>query len=545
MNRRYRAGRRSGSFGLPTATAAVIGTALLLWLIWAKGESIIRYFEGETIYYADNSVANANLERLLADLSGNKAQLLSLAQESNTRLGWIKDGETRRRVRWILMYRLLDNDLWNEAVRILPEVEDLSSLPSLERLALAAQQHENFELQLHLDNKLQDAVIAGQGDTEMLLRSIRRTAETCIKMHDNDGAVKVISRLDAPTVLARLSTPALAAEAADLQMLRADVSTVKEHPLQLVRNILEQAKWPPCRATSRLMLEEVTSAFAEDMSFDRASLNEIEKKMLHCRDALLEYSDKEHKLPQCYLILGELRFRMEDYDGCVQALTLANAFAEGYGESDVNWQLRVVRLRAKANMARKAKGQALEDCRFLAEHETSLESLLPALTYLSTNCESKERESYLSRLWAVMQNQPNSTKASKEERARIAKDIFQLYAESGSLNDAVKWGEAALKAAQAAFPNMSDGRVLRTGLQLALMQRKKGEDSRALKQLRDIVRTIEEMDEATRENLDRADKELYKEAVREYARTCLFTGDRDTAKTLVRKIKETLPAKQR
>lgn len=518
---------------------------MLLWLIWAKGESIVRFFEGETIYYADNSVANANLERLLADLSGDKARLLALAQESNTRLGWIKDGETRRRVRWILMCRLLDNDLWNEAVQILPEVEDLSPLPSLERLALAARKHEDFELQLRLDNKLQDAVIAGQGDTEMLLRSIRRTAETRIQMHDNDGAVKAISRLDAPTVLARFSTPALAAEAADLEMLRADVSTVKEHPLQLVRNILEQAKWPPCQATSRLMLEEVTTAFAENTSFNRASLNEIEKKLLHCRDALLEYSDKEHKLPQCYLILGELRLRTEDYDGCVQALTLANAFAEGYGETDINWQLRIVRLRAKANIARKAKGQALEDCRFLAEHETSPESLLSALTYLSTNCEPKERENYLSRLWSVMQNQPNATKASKEERARIASEIFHLRTESGTEGDAIKWGEAALKTAQAAYPNLSDGRVLRTGLQLALLRRKRGEDTQALKQLRDIVQAIEEMDDAARETLDRTDKELYKEAVREYARTCLFTGDRDTAKTLVRKIKESLPAKQR
>ncbi len=545
MNRRYRAGRRSGNFVFPAAAAAVIGTALLFWLIWAKGESIVRFFEGETIYYADSSAANANLDRLLADLSGNKAQLLSLAQESNTRLGWIKDGETRRRVRWILMCRLLDNDLWNEAVQILPEVEDLSPLPSLERLALAARQHENFELQLHLENKLQDAVIAGQADTEMLLRSIRRTAETCIRMHNNDGAVKAISRLDAPAVLARFSTPALAAEAADLQMLRADVSTVKEHPLQLVRNILEQAKWPPCQATSRLMLEEVSSALAENPTFNRASLNEIEKKLLHCRDALLEYSDKEHKLPQCYLILGELRLRTEDYDGCVQALTLANAFAEGYGESDINWQLRIIRLRAKANIARDAKGQALEDCRFLAEHESSPESLLSALTYLSTNCEPKEREKYLSRLWSVMQNQPISTEASKRERARIANEIFQLYVDSGSTNDAVKWGEAALSASQDAFPDLSDGRVLRAGLQLALLQRKRGEDSQASRRLRDIVSTIEEMDEATRESLDRADQGLYKEAVREYARTCLFTGDRDTAKALVRKIKETLPAKQR
>ncbi len=545
MNRRYRAGRRHGNYTLPITVAAVIITSLLFWFIWAKGTGIVNFFKGETIYYADNSVANANLDLLLADLSGDKARLLSLARESNTRLGWIKDGETRRRVRWFLMCRLLDNDLWSEAVQILPEVENLASPPGLERLALAALQHEDFELQLHLDGKLQDEIIARHADMAMLLRSIQRTAKTCIRMHNNDGAVKAISRLDAPALLARLSTPQLAAEAADLQMLRADVSTVKEHPLQLVRNILEQAKWPPCQATSRLMLEEVSSSLSDDSSLNRSSLKEIEKKLLRCRDALLEYADKEHKLPQCYLTLGELRLRTGDYDGCVQALTLAGAFAEGYGESDTNWQLRLVRLRAKANIAREAKGQAMEDCRFLVEHESSQESLLSALTYLSTNCDPKDRESYLSRLWSIMQNQPNSTKGSKEERARIANEIFQLHAETGSINEAVKWGEAALKASQEAYPELSDGRVLRLGLKLALLQRKRGDDSPALRRLRTLVRSIEEMDESKREALTRADKSLYSDAVREYARSCLLIGDRDTAKSLVRKIKEALPAKQR
>ena len=118
MNRRYRAGRKSGNYSLLIATVAVIITALLIWVIWAKGESIIRFFEGETIYYPDNSEANANLDRLLADLSGDKAQLLALAENSQARLGWIKDDETRRRVRWILMTRLLDKGLWDEAVQI-------------------------------------------------------------------------------------------------------------------------------------------------------------------------------------------------------------------------------------------------------------------------------------------------------------------------------------------------------------------------------------------------------------------------------------------
>ncbi len=545
MNRRYRAGRKSGNFTLPVASIAVIGTALLLWLIWAKGESIVRFFEGETIYYPDNSEANANLNRLLSDLSGDKAQLLSLAENSKARLGWIKDDETRRRVRWILMSRLFDKGLWDEAVQILPEVEDLANLPDLERLAIAALQHENYELQLHLDQKLQDASFSQPTNTELLLRSIRRTAETCLKMHNSDGAVKAISRLDSPAVLARFSTPELAAEAADLQMLRVDVSTVKEHALQLVRNILEQAKWPPCLATSRLMLEEVSTALADNPALTHAALKEIEGKLLHCRDALLEYSDKEHKLPQCYLILGELRLRMGDYDGCAQALTLANAFAEGYGETDLNWQLKTARLRAKANMARGAKAEAMEDCRFLVEHESSAASLLTALTYLSTNTEGKEREKALSRLWSVMQAQPKTTKADKEERARIAREIARLHADNGAKEQAVKWGAEAMRAAQEAYPDLSDGKALRASMELALLQRKRGDDTAPQRRLRDIVKVIENMDEGTRKKLDSSDKDLYTTAVREYARTCLVAGDRDLAKIIIRKIKEDLPAKQR
>lgn len=545
MNRRYRAGRRSGNFTLPVASTAVIGTALLIWLIWAKGESIVRFFEGETIYYPDNSEANANLERLLADLSGDKAQLLALAENSKARLGWIKDGETRRRVRWILMTRLLDKGLWDEAVQILPEVESLANLPDLEKLAIAALQHENYDLQLRLDQQLQDGAVAASADMGLLLRSIRRTAETCLKMHNNDGAVKAISRLEAPAVLARLSTPELAAEAADLQMLRADLSTVKEHALQLVRNILEQAQWPPCQATSRLMLEEVTTALADNPALPNAALKEIESKLLHCRDALLEYSDKQRKLPQCYLILGELRLRMGDYEGCAQAMTLADAFAGEYGQTDLSWQLKTTRLRARANMSRGAKAEAMEDCRFLAEHESSPESLMTALTFLSANTEGEERQKVLSRLWSVMQTQPKTTKTDKETRARIARDIAKLHADNGAKDQAVKWGVEAMRASQEAFLDMSDGKALRASMELALLQRKRGDDTAARRRLREIVKAIEAMDEGTRQKLDRADKSLYATAVREYARTCLLDGDRDSAKIIIRKIKEDLPTKQR
>ncbi len=545
MNRRYRPHRRNSNYTVPMIALGIVAVSLLLWVVIAKGEAILRYFEGETIYYPDNSEANANLSRLLADLSGDKAQLLGLAENSQARLGWIKDEATRRRFRFILMTRLLDKGLWEEAVRILPEVEDIVTPQNLERLAEEALDHEDYELQLRLDHKLQDAVMHQPAETELLLRSIRRTAETCVRMHNSEEAVKAISRLDEPTLLARLSTPQLAAEAADLQMLRVDVSAVKEHALQLVRNILEQAGWPPCLATSRLMLEEVSTALNDNPALTQSSLKEIEQKLLRCRDALLEYSDKEHKLPQCYLVLGELRLRLGDYAGCAQALTLATAFAEGYGETGLDWQLRVARLRAKANMSRGAKSEAMEDCRFLAEHESSPEALMSALTFLSANTTGSEREKMLSRLWSVMQAQPRTTREDKIERARIAGEIADINAESNAKEQAVKWGVEAMRAAQDAYPDLSDGKALRASLKLALLQRKKGDDMAAMRRLRDIVRVIEGMEPALRQKLDTTDKSLYATAVREYARTCLLTGDRDLARVIIRKIHEDLPEKRR
>ena len=545
MSRRYRPNRHNTNYSIPIISICLIAAALFLWFIWAKGEAILSYFEGKTIYVADNSEANSNLARLLSDLSGDRSQLLDLAANSNVRLAWISDENTRKQFRWFLLVQLLDKGLWDDAIAILPEVEDLANQENLERLAIGALEHGEYEMQLRLDQKLQDQAITKPAETELLLRSIRRTAETCIKMHKSDEAIKVISRLDTPAILARFNTPELAAQAADLQMLRVDVSTVKEHSLQLVRNILEQAKWPPCVATSRLMLEEVSTALRDNPALSQSSLKEIESKLMHCRDALLDDADREHKLPDCYLILGELRLRMGNYEGCAQALTLANAFAEGYGQSTPDWQLRIYRLRAKANMARNAKTEAMEDCRFLVEHENSPEGLMTALTYLSANVTGKEREDMLARLWKVMKDQPKSTKADKEERARIAAEIMRINTESGAYEQAIKWGIEAVNAAKEAYPNLSDGKVLRTRLALALAYRKKEEDKTTLRILRDIVKEIEGLEEGLRAVLDKADSSLYSTAVREQARTYLLMGDRPLALNVVKKIREGLPEKKR
>lgn len=545
MYRRYRPNRKSSNHALPLTAIGLTVAALLLWGIYAKGNDIIRFFEGETVIVPDNSEANANLEKLLADLSGDKSRLLELAENSRARLGWIGSEDTRRQFRWFLMCRLVDRDLWDEAVRILPEVESLAPAEGLDRLAQAALNHEDFELQLRLDRQLQEKLSAAPDQTALLLRSIRRTAETCIRMHRNDEAVKAISRLDTPAVLARLSSPELAAEAAALQMMRADASGVKEPVLQMVRNILEQAKWPLCPATSQLMLEEVSTALRDNPNLSQTALREIESKLLRCRDSMLEYPDKEHRLPQCYTMLGELRYRLGNYDGCAQALSLAGAFAEGYGEMTPELQTRLCLIRSRANEARGAVSEAMEDCQYLLEHATDPVELFRCLSFLATHSEGSEKMELLTRCWDMLRENPRLASSEEADRSRIASELAEYYKGKEDFASATRWVRESMRLVEEAHPDLTDGKALQARMELALIQRKAREDLAAVRQLRDVVRAMEQMSPEDRAKLDAANPRLYKNAVREFARTYLVMGDRSMAKDVIKKIKESLPEKVR
>lgn len=547
MYRRYRPRRKNTSPMLPLAAVGLTVAALIIWGIFAKGDDIIRFFKGETVVVHDNSEANDNLERLLTDLSGDKARLLELAEDSKTRLGWIKNPETRRQFRWFLMSRLIDKGLWEEAVRILPEVEALAPVEGLDRLAAAALEHEDYELQLRLDRQLQEKTINMPTATALLLRSIRRSAETYVRMHKNDEAVKVLSRLEMSSVLARLADdPVLAAEAADLQMLRADVGGVREHALQMVRNILEAAKWPACPATAKLMLEEVANTLRDNPNLPNSSLKDVEAKLLRCRDAMLEYPDREHKLPQCYTMLGELRYRMGEYEGCAQALNLAGAFAEGYGEMTPELQMKLARLRSRANEACGAISAAMADCRYLLEHEKDTTEIFRCLNLLAAHSEGAEKIELLTRCWDMIRGNADLAKKSPISMGDIASSIAAYYVEQKDYTNAIKWVTESVALVQDAHPDLTDGKLLRARMELALIERKTGKnDWGAVVRLRDVVRAIEGMSEEERARLDAADSTLYKTAVREFARTYLFTGDTKLAKQVIRKIKESLPEKVR
>lgn len=545
MYHRYKTRRKNSNNRLPMVAIGLTITGLILWGVYSKGTDVINFFKGETIIRYSNEEANENLTRLLGDLAGDKAKLLELAENSQTRLAWIINDDTRRQFRWFLLTRLVDQGLWTEAKAILPEVETLAPVEGLDRLADAAMEFQDYDLQLRMERQLQDRIVSNPLLTTMLLRSIRRASETCIRMNKTDEAVKFISRLDAPDVFARITSPELAAEAAELQMKRAQVSAVKEPVLQIVRNILEQGKWPLCPATSSLMLEEVSNALRDNPNLSPPALKEIEEKLLRCRDSMLEYPDREHRLPMCYTMLGELRYRLNNYEGCAQALSLAEAFAEGYGEMTSEMRLKLTRIRARANEQRGATGEAIGDYRYLAEHETEPKEVLTALSFLAANTQGEEQITLLTQCWDMLGKDEQLAKDNADFKTKIARDLAEYYKNRQDYPNAVKWLAECTTMAEVAFPDRSDGKAFRAGLELALVSRLAERDTAARNRLKAIMTAIEEMPEEERTRLDAADKELYRTVVREYARTCLLSGDTWYAKEAVKKIREGLPTKHR
>ena len=424
-------------------------------------------------------------------------------------------------------------------------MESLAPVEGLERLAVAAIEHGDFALQLRLDRELQDRLVNAPEYTELLLRSIRRTAETCIRMQNNDEAVKAIARLDAPGILVRLSDPKLAAEAAALQMMRANVCAVKEPVLQMTRNILEQAKWPLCPATSQLMLEEVTNALADNPNMPANSLKEIEEKLIRCRDAMLEYPDKEHRLPTCYLLLGELRYRLGNYEGCSQALSLAAAFAEGYGEMTPELQIRIARIRSRANEARGNVQETVSDYRYLLDHESEPAEVMRVLTYLATHTDGEEKITLLTRSWEMLLQNPNLVKKDDDYRSRIAHELAEHYSRTQEYNNALKWVQECTRMVEEVNPDLTTGKTLQARFKLAMAQRKANQDLVCFRTLRGIQSSIDQMSDEDKARLDKAEQGLYRNTIRELSRTCLLLGDKTTAKTFARKIGENLPEKVR
>ena len=146
----------------------------------------------------------------------------------------------------------------------------------------------------------------------------------------------------------------------------------------------------------------------------------------------------------------------------------------------------------------------------------------------------------------MMLADPALVKGSPVSQADIAAQLATYYSEQKDYANVIKWVSERVKLVEQSNPDLTDGKLLRVRMELALAERKTGKnDWGAVIRLRDVVRAIESMDEEARAKLDEADSSLYRTAVREFSRTYLFTGDKDLAKQVIRKIRESLPEKVR
>lgn len=544
---RSRSRRRSGSnHALPLIAVAIILLALTLVGYFMYGRQVMEYFKGKppvTIY--SNSEANDNLERLLQDLAGPKAQLLELVENERSRLSWVKNPVTRRQFRWIMMERLIDQNEWDMAVTILPEVEQLASIEQLDRLANAALEHKDVELQMRLDSHLQKLAMNAPEKVSYLLRSIRRQAESRRLLNRPDETMNTLALLEIPVIQSRLTDPKDAAEAAALLMMRADESEVKAPVLQKVRNILKGADWPSCSATAELIIEEVTTTMTDNPVLSDATLREIENKLLKSRESMYSGNKNPELLLQSYILLGKARFRLTDYIGASQALAMAEALAEGGGVLNEELKIQLTRMRARSDEQRGAIDEAMIACRYLAEVDTDLDERLKSILFLTKHTNDTDKVEHLLKAWELIEANPKMHGASDENRILIAQSLADLYLASETYLKATEWLTKCINLIKDKHTDLADGVVFDLRIELALAQRKAKNDRTSLNILRDVVKQMEGLSEEDLERMKKNKPSLYKHAVRELARGYLFFGETYTARQEAKKIGEGVPDKVR
>ncbi len=567
MYRRYKPKRKNTSQVLPIVAVSLTLVGLLTWGYFAKGDDIASAFEVETIVVTDDTEANKNLSDLMADLSGDRKTLLKLAEDRKRRLGWIRSEEARGRVLWFLVNRLLDEGEWQTAR---PLVKELSSnmipVEGLDRIAEVFYRQGEYDDQLKLEFILQERLLTGTEDKmPVLLRSLSRYVETCALMDKKNEAYEVLNVLRRDQVRARLKkNPEVVVNAATLMLRCIEVSGAQSTENDEVRVLLQQAEWPACPSTGKLLLSDAVKNL-RNPNASPDQLTKIKQSLLKSLGSLLRFPDNDSRLYECYSALGKVCFRLKDYDACVQYLTLSDAFARGYGINEnklKELELEHCRLRARANEARGALDEAIIDYRHLLAAETELlqtgkakpADVFTCLSFLAEHTEGEEKIELLKRSWTMLHENESLLKDSKLSYADIAAYIADYYVGKEEYSEAINWVKESVTIQESAYPdlsapNLADGKVLRARMRLALIERKtEKHDAAASERLKLIVRAIEQMDDDTRAKLNEADPGLYKEAVREFSRTYLLMGGKYNerlARQVIRKIKESLPAKTR
>lgn len=542
IHRRFTPRKKHNKNNIPIIVGSVVILGLLLCL-YNKREAITSWFRPQIQQVVSNAEANARLDRLMDSLAGDRVTVLELARDYTARVGWIKDVKTRLRFEWILMNRLIEIGEWDEALKILPEVISIAQTPQIETLAEEAMEHGDYVLQLKLEDTIQKNLSdpTSKENIVYLLRSLQRSVATDLKLQNKNDVLKRITLLDKPAIQARIETQEQAAEAAALQLQRADLSEVKEPVYVQVKALLKTHNWPPCRATSLLLIQEVLSTLATESSLKPEALRDLASKMEHCIKSMLETGELSRSLPSCYMMLGDILYRLGDSAGCTKALSLAASFAEGFNELTPEVRLKIARIRSRALLAQNELAQAKEDLKYLAEKDTDPIEQIRALLQLCESAEGEERESLSLRCWEALEKAPASFENREARMAEIANDLADEFMTKQQYKSAAVWYERALKLSQSLYPNTTDGHVLKARFNIGKVHLKAKNDGLAAKQLLAVIRAVEAFNEAERDSFDKANPNLYKQAVRELSRAYLLMKERDLARQVIKKIGEALP----
>jgi hypothetical protein len=208
-------------------------------------------------------------------------------------------------------------------------------------------------------------------------------------------------------------------------------------------------------------------------------------------------------------------------------------------------QIRIARIRSRANEARGNVQDAVRDYRYLLDHETNPAEIMRVLTYLATHTDGEEKIKLLSRSWEMLLQNPALVKKDSDFRSRIAHELAEYYTLRQEYNNALKWVQECTRMVEEVNPDLTTGKTLRARLNLAMAQRKAKQDIVCFRTLRSIQSSIDQMSDEDKARLDQAEQGLYRTTMRELSRTCLLLGDTTTAKAFARKIGEGLPEKVR
>ncbi len=556
INRRYKPRKRTHKTIVPVVIVAALicGAAFLIY----QKANIQKMFEPVTITIISNQEANAKLASLMRDLGGDRATLLKLAQNYKIRLAEITtdpqsnqtyDRATVQRFEWTLMNRLIDAGEWKEAKKILPNVEDVIRIPQLENLAIEASDRGDDELQIRLEEKIQKSMRNSNEPIGYLIRSLRRHTDTLLALKKDKKAIEILSCLSEPGIQKKCSENAeIASEAANLLLLSDKLSDVSNAAgLQLAETILKNAKCHQSSAIPKILMEKSRKRLQDNKGMDRNALLDIEADLDRCRESLLAYPDDEQSLPECTLILGEVRFKLNNYDGCVSALSQAAAFAEAFNKMTPELKLRITRLRARANSARGAQDEAIADLKYLAANETDPNEKFKAFYYLSNNTVGEERIQKLLECWTMLPDGDTPTAEQQTCKADMACELGNYYFDNEKYADAITWFRRADAPLQAIAKD-TDGRRLSNLLKIGNAQLKNRKVYEARKVYKNLVETIKAMSEEDQETLAKTkqskdvESTLFKKAVREYANTYHLDRDRDTARSILKQIDERLPS---